>query len=363
MIGKIIGVIIVLGIVAVGAIMLLRGESPIDFIKDIISPSSDNISSANTNSFMYEYNIAMGSPVNKNYRFNVAINIVNRSSNEICYEYKITSISQGNPDFIRGFMASYQEAYENQPICVNTSVEEPSPRTHLASPETTFTKTAYNNGATAKYSFKNGVLRSLELEYKVDTGTASNVPVKLTVKLATPNTKTSQATQPTTQTNNTVKLSSENVKTLIYKYTWETTIPNTTSNQQTQQVLEYNIRVDIVNRSNEQACLKYTITNITKGNHTIIQEYMQQAYAGYSENQIVCTNIHRNGPQQIPYYLFDPTITGSKTFTGNNLHGEIGIQNGILTSLQIKYYNQVTDQQGNTITIPTTITVTLLQAK
>ncbi len=364
MIGKVIGSLLLIGLIILGISWFFSGESPGNFLRDITGSGGNGLSSANANNVLYAYHVNVGSPINKDYRFNVLIHVVKRTSDTLCYSYKVDDIQKGDPSFIYGYMKGYQGADEGVPVCVDLYDGSHNPKYHFTSEDTTITETKSSGDYTLNYRFENGVLKNMKLTYYTDIND-SEVPVLLEVNYAGTGTSSSATTSPTghqASTGGNKTLSSLNVSSLLYRFTWEVTRVDLVTNQTNgTMVIEYTVKVDITSHSDGQACLRYNIVNVSNGTWDQARTYMSQYFAGYNEDENVCTNIYKDSPQQIPYFLFNPGISESRSLTGNGYSGEVGIMHGILSSLHLRYNIEVTDEQGNVVSLaPVVLTVLLL---
>lgn len=369
MIGKIIGALLVIGLIFFGAIWLLTGESPLDLAKDLSGGSSDGITSDNARDILYEYNIHLGEPYNEDHIFDVKLHVLKRTTDSLCYNYQIIKIVKGGRDFAEGFMNSYEGVSENEPVCVDMNTENPNPKYHFTDSGTTMSNMHSENGVSTKYKYVDGILRSLKMNYKVYLNNTS-VPVDLSVKyLGAENTesKTSATTSGNNgmggahETSSVRRLSSKNVKTLLYRFTWNITQIDIVTNKTNGTLrLDYNVLVEIVNRSNSGVCLKYKIEDIFEGDYDTIRADMYQVFAGYDEGEVRCVGLYGESPEQIPYYLLNPQLNGSRIFNGEGINGVVNIENGVVTSLELTLINQLIDDQGNIIaTLPINISATL----
>ncbi len=366
MIGKIVGVLLILGLIILGIMWISSGESLTDFIKDLTGSSGNDLSSSNADNLLYAYHITMGKPYNSEYKFNVLLHVIKRTSNSLCYNYEVREIKLGDPDFIHGFMNSYQDAGEDEPICTDLDTNNPNPKYYFASPDTTMTQSSTNGETRVNYRYVNGLLKSLDMKYMVYIN-GTNVPVSLEVKLiGEENTATyTTTTQPEAGTNKVhIAVSSANVSWIKYRFTWNVPIYDLVTNKTNgTMTIIYDILVEIVSRSGSGVCLKYSITNVSRGTINEAHDYMVNYFAGYDEGKSVCININNDSPEQIPYYLFNPSITDTRKLSGDGYNGVVEITNGILSNLQLTYDATIEDENNHTIAVvPIAISVTLLDA-
>ncbi len=221
-----------MSILVLGGIWFFTGWSPLDTVKNLAYPSTNGVSSESNDLYLYKYSINVGKPYNDRYDYTVSINVSKRTSDTICYTYHIVSIENGDAGFIKGYMRGFYGVNEDEPICSELHPEKLSPKYHLVSSDTTVTGMKTGNGYSYKYSFENGVLRSLSYSYIVNDN-GKEVPVKLNIEflgIKTINqsrTETSINEQTPTTTTITTSivpkhgvLSSLNVSVMTYRVIW-----------------------------------------------------------------------------------------------------------------------------------------------
>jgi hypothetical protein len=313
------------------------------------------VSSENSNTYIYSYNISLKDPVNEEYSFTVSLDVTKRAPDTICYTYHVDRVEKGNRDFIEGYMKGFYGAGEGEPICSETHPDELTPIYHLVGADITTTEMRTGDGYSYRYSYRDGVLVNLEYEYTAsDQG--RRVPVDLDIRFLGTSTPSTQANNVETKTTGTPPaprahmLSSRNVSSITYRVVWEITGIDPATNQANgTSVYEYSIRVDVTGRkSNGDACVAYSILNVKQGSMEDARELTAQLL-GYQAGEKVCINIYSDDVKQVPYFLLDPSITGNRPIKGENLSGEIGVQNGIVLSLTINTVNQLLDENGNTV--------------
>jgi hypothetical protein len=348
----------ILVLVVIGALFLFSDSSTVDRLKDSIAPSTGGVTSDNSDMFVYEYKVNVGDPVNGNYDYIVSLHVTKRTSDSICYTYKIESIREGDPGFIHGFMKGFLKADEGEPICSQLNPDEISPKYNLVDSGTTVAEAKAGNGYSYSYKYRDGVLVSLNYKYSVPYQ-GSDVPVELDEKFLGTSVPSSQTTSSVVTSVSTTSssggsgqlvLSSENVSSISYRVVWEITKIDIVTNQTAgTENLEYNLNVDVVKRdANGGACVKYSIVDVTSGTPSDA-EAMTSQLLGYSPGEVKCINIYSSDLQQIPYFLLDPGITKSMSITGEDLNGEVGVRNGIVLSMALDTVNQITDENNNVI--------------
>jgi hypothetical protein len=363
----------ILVLVVIGGMFLLSGGSTVDKLKNSIAPSTGGVTSDNSDKFVYEYKVNVGAPINGSYDYIVSLHVTNRTSDSICYTYKIESVKEGDPGFIHGFMKGFLKADEGEPICSQLSPEEISPKYNLVDSGTTVANMKKGNGYSYSYKYRDGVLVSLNYKYTVPYE-GSSIPVELNEKFLGTSIPSTQSTNPSTVSTSTTStageskqlvFSSENVSSISYRVVWDITKVDIVTTQTTgTETLEYNIVVNVVKRDNNGgACVKYSIVNVTQGTLGDAKTMTSQLL-GYNPGEVKCVNIYNSNVQQIPYFLLDPGITNSIKLTGEDLNGEVGVQNGVVLSLAINTVNQITDENNNVIAeAPVSVHISVLNIK
>ncbi|BEP18570.1 hypothetical protein PYJP_19220 [Pyrofollis japonicus] len=367
MLGKILGAIIILGAVFFAATWFFTGLGPMDIVKAVTGPSKTDVTSENSNSFAYNYVISVGEPINKKTSFAVDFHVVKKTSNTICYTYKVTSVTEGSASDAYNFMEQAYGAKEGTPTCTPLSTEDKShkPWFPLVSSSTTVAAKKAENGYKYSYKYVFGVLRSFHMEttYRSASGTAAPATIDMKFVGAQSSAKPTSKTTSTTSKGKS-EPSSLDVHEITYRFQWEihqidivTGKPAGTVN------LDYTVNVSVVRRTADTACIKYSIVDIKQGDLAQAKQLTEEAL-GYPENKEVCTNIAAEPtPDQIPYFLFNPKLTKSDIkFNGNEAKGVLAVKNGILYSLVLNTKNTITDENGNEVaSAPVKLIVTLIK--
>ncbi len=366
MLGKLVVTLLVLGALFFGAVWFFTGQTPSQFIHSITATkTTDNLSTGNAKDLTYSYQVV----VDKNhetYRFDVAVHVVKRTSDQLCYSYKIVNIEQGDPSFIRDFMYGYQGyTAENQVICTDLGAKQVDLSTYFTDPSRTGSVAINSANGAGKAYVENGVLRSLDYSYTVSYN-GEKIPVQLSVRLTT--TTTSQQTSTAKQSSKTTtqqapsstEPSSANVKTLYYRFAWKVAKMDIATGKPTGDYVTttYDVRVDIVKRTGNKVCLKYSITG---GDEETAAQAMAQLWP-YPPGKTVCTAMSSNAAQ-IPYFLFPETMTKTQTFSGQGAKGVAAISHGIIKHLEIDGSISVEDDNGTETTIPMKLVIDLVKAE
>ncbi|MEB3845102.1 MAG: hypothetical protein LRS48_05435 [Desulfurococcales archaeon] len=357
MLGKFIASLVVLAVLFLGAVWFFTGQSPSQFIQSLTSTKTGSgLSTDNARDLLYNYVVVVG-PDKKVYRFDVAVHVVKRTSDQLCYSYRVARVEQGDASFIRDFMYGYQGYNaENQVICTNLGGEGADLSAYFTSPDRSG-EVSLGNGRGMAY-VENGVLRSLRYSYTVSHN-GVNVPVELaiTLKSAGIGTEASETSASTTQTS-AGEPGSDNVKTLEYRFTWRVHKIDVATGEPSSEetTTSYTVRVNIVNRDGDKVCLRYTIV----GGGAVAQQAMSQLWP-YPPGRTVCTKLSRDA-QQIPYFLFPADMTTTQTFSGEGVKGVATIKNGVLEHLEIDSSITMSDNQHGA-RAPMKLVVDLVGAK
>jgi len=362
--------LVVLGALFFGAVWFFTGQTPSQFIHSITATkTTDNLSTDNARDLTYSYKLVIGKN-HEVHRFDVAVHVVKRTSDQLCYSYRIVGVKQGDPSFIRDFMYGYQGyTAENQVVCTSLKAEKMDLSTYFTDPSRTGNVDIDSSTGSGKAYVENGVLRSLEYRYTVNYK-GENVPVELSVHLAstannqvqvttTENKRTATSTEKGAENN--AELTSANVKTLYYRFTWKIAKMDMNTGKPTgdYMVTSYNVRVDIVKRQGSQVCLKYSITS---GDTATATQAMAQLWP-YPPGKTVCTTI-TSSATQMPYFLFPEKMTTTQTFSGQGAKGTATISHGIIKHLEIDGSITVEDENGaETTTIPMKLVMDLVKAE
>lgn len=365
MLGKLIVTLLLLGALFFGAVWLFTGQTPSQFVHSITaSRTTDSLSSSNARDLVYSYKVVVGKH-REVYRFDVAVHVVKRTSSQLCYSYKVASVEQGDPSFVRDFMYGYQGyTAENQVICVDLNADNVDLSTYFTDPGRTGSVDISSANGAGKAYVENGVLRSLEYNYTVSYK-GENIPVKLSIHLLK-GAKTTSRMENTRQTSTVTgqeenrRLSSANVKTLYYRFTWKIAKVDMGTGRATGDYLTrtFNVKVDIVDRQGSRICLKYSIANAST---TGLDQAMAQLWP-YPPGKTVCT-APSDTAAQIPYFLFPPTTTKTQTFSGENMKGVAVISHGILKLLKVDSLMSIGDADGTETRIPVKLIVELVKAE
>ena len=367
MLGKLIATVLVLGALFFGAVWFFTGQTPSQFIHSITATkTTDDLSTGNAKDLTYSYQVVVGKN-HETHRFDVAVHVVKRTSNQLCYTYKIADIKQGDPSFIRDFMYGYQGyTAENQVLCTDLKAKQVDLSTYFTDPGRTGDVAINSASGTGKAYVENGVLRSLDYSYTVDYN-GEKVPVQLSVRLATTATSQQAVTTKqqipeatTQQVPSSTEPSSANVKTLYYRFTWKVAKMDIATGKPTGDytATTYDIRVDVAKRAGDRVCLKYSIVG---GDEATASQAMAQLWP-YPPGKTVCTMM-KDSATQIPYFLFPETMTKTQTFSGQGAKGVATISHGIIKHLEIDGTVSVEDENGTETTIPMKLVIDLVKAE
>lgn len=193
MIGKIIGVVLLLGVIGVGGIWLLTGKLP--FISVDVNVGVDNgtesstttMSSSNASLLVYDFRIRVGDENDQSssmYEFTVEVDVYNKSSSRVCYTYSIGEVKQGDRQFISDYMYGFQGYKgEGEIVCTNLATDKPHPGRFFAKPTLTSYQTISTSTSSGYYRIENGILTNLQLHYNVEENNTT-IPVTLNIDLA-----------------------------------------------------------------------------------------------------------------------------------------------------------------------------------
>lgn len=346
--------LIVAGILFLGMIQFATGQSPIEFFKDLIKPSSGP-SSSEVSSLEYEYSLSLSGSYDSNNEYSVRFDIINETAESVCYTYKITDVSEGDPYVAKGFMEGFYSAKEGEPFCSpkNINAEGFMPIYPLVSPGTTFHGTKSGSDYSYTYDYENGILRSFSM-----TSDAGNISFSL--KKINSQGQSTTATTPAITTTQSgfggAVLTSTNVSWMRYRFTVVIPMLDILTGEVTQvKHLNYTVRVDVVNRQGMQACVKYTIEDVANGTYEDIVQYMSDMF-GYRPNDMRCVDLSQDPtPEGIPYFLFNPQFTAADVpLEGDGLSGKFSVENGIFKSLTLFIQNRMIDENGTVIASSTT---------